>query len=109
MISKEEFVTFINSYQEFEKSVDRFDKAITGKSYSTILFESDWYDSVGRMLDIFINSHFSEEAEDWIYYFLWEDIEDKAAYVDDVKYPLKTIDELWEFLLTDKKLYFKNV
>jgi hypothetical protein len=27
---------------------------------------------------------------------------------EEIEYHLNSIDELWEFLLTDKKLYFKN-
>lgn len=119
MINKEEFIKFIQSYIEFQESIDNFDKAITGKSYPTILFETRWYEAVGRMVDSFLDSHFTDFGIDWISYFLWEDTNDKAAYVKqegdmfneekEIRYPLDTLDELWNFLLTDKKLYFKNV
>ena len=119
MITKEEFIKFIQSYQEFENSVDRFDKAITGKSYPSILYETKWYEAVGRMLNSFLDSHFTDYGIDWICYFLFEDVDDKAAYIKqegdmfneekEIRYPLDTIEELWDFLLTDKKLYFKNV
>ena len=45
MITKEEFIKFIQSYIEFQDSVDNFDKAITGKSYPSILFETKWYEA----------------------------------------------------------------
>ena len=119
MIAKEEFIKFIQSYQEFENSVDRFDKAITGKSYPSILYETKWYEAVGRMLNSFLDSHFTDYGIDWICYFLFEDVDDKAAYVKqegdmfneekEIRYSLESADELWDFLLTDKKLYFKNV
>lgn len=119
MITKEEFVKFIESYKEFQESIDNLDMVITGKSYPSILYETNWYEAVGKMLDAFLDSHFSVHAIDWICYFLWEDVDDKAAYVKqnkdmfneekEIRYPLDTIDELWDFLLTDKKLYFKNV
>lgn len=119
MITKEEFIKFIQSYIEFQESVDNFDKAITGKSYPTILFETKWYEAVGKMIDSFLDSHFTDFGIDWISYFLWEDTDDKAAYVKqegdmfneekEIRYPLESADELWNFLLTDKKLYFKNV
>jgi len=118
MITKEEFIKFIQSYQEFENSVDRFDKAITGKSYPSILYETSWYEAVGRMLDVCLSSYFTDEGLDWIYYYLWEDVDDKAAYVKhegdmfneekEIRYPLDTTDELWNFLQTDIKAYFKN-
>lgn len=119
MITKEEFVKFIQSYIEFEEYVDNFDKAITGKSHPTILFETKWYEAVDKMLDSFLDSHFTDYGVDWICYFLFEDVDDKAAYIKqegdmfnkekEIRYPLESTDELWDFLLTDKKLYFKNV
>lgn len=119
MITKELFIKFIQSYIEFQESVDNFDKAITGKNYPTILFETKWYDAVGKMLDSFLDSHFTDRGIDWIFYFLFEDVDDKAAYIKqegdmfneekEIRYSLESADELWNFLLTDKKLYFKNV
>ena len=118
MITKEEFIKFIQSYQEFENSVDRFDKAITGKSYPSILYETKWYEAVGKMLDSFLDSHFTDYGIDWICYFLFEDVNDKAAYIKqegdmfneekEIRYSLESADELWNFLLTDVKAYFKN-
>ena len=118
MITKEEFVKFISSYQKFDKGVQRLEKSIFGRNIYSI-FESDWCEAVGRMLDTFLDSHFTDTGIDWISYYLWEDVDDKAAYVKQdkdmfneekqIRYPLDTIDELWNFLLTDKTLYFKNV
>lgn len=119
MIDKELFKDFIESYQNFISSTNRLDQALTGKSYPTVLYDTDWYNSVGKMLDLFLDSHFTGEGEDWIFYYLFEDVEDKAAYVTkdkdifdekkEIRYPLDTIDGLWDFLLTDKQLYFKDV
>ena len=119
MIKKEEFVKYINSYKEFDKAIERLSEAISGSKYGCNIFESDWYESVGRMLDVFMDSHFTEAGVDWICYYLWENVDDKAAYIKqnkdmfnkekEIRYPLDTIDELWDFLLTDKETYFKNV
>lgn len=116
MITKEEFYKFISSYQEFYNGIERFEKAITGKNYSFNLLETDWGDAVGKMLDLFLDSHFTDSGVDWITYWLWEDIDDKVVTIDDKdifgdkkkEYHLNSIDELWEFLLTNPKLYFKN-
>lgn len=119
MITKEEFTEFISTYNKYHEAIDRFDQAITGKSYTTILFETDWDMAVGKMLDLFLDSHFTELGVDWINYYLWEPIEDKRVYItkeadmfykeEKIEYHLNSIDELWDFLLTDKKAYFKNV
>ena len=118
MIAKEEFIKFIQSYIEFQESIDNFDKAITGKNHPTILFETKWYEAVGKMLDSFLDSHFTDYGIDWICYFLFEDVNDKAAYIKqegdmfneekEIRYSLESADELWNFLLTDVKAYFKN-
>ncbi len=118
MITKEEFTEYILNYQAFEHSISRMEEAFCGKKYGCNLFECDWVISVDKMLDLFINTHFTETGSDWIFYYLFETIEDKKVTVtkeadlfkekEEVEYHLNNIDELWNFLLTDKKLYFKN-
>ena len=117
MITKEEFCKFITSYQEFQDNIDKFDMAITGKNYPTILFETKWFSAVGKMLDAFLDSHFTEEGIDWICYYLFEDIGDKVVTVEyedlfgekEIEFHLNSVDELWDFLISDKTAYFKNV
>ena len=120
MITKSEFVDFIQNFKKFEEAIDRIDHCLMGNDkYSAELWESDWYIAVCEMFDTFINSHFTEAGADWINYSLFETIEDKIAYIKqpedmfekekEIEYHLNTIDELWDFLNTDKKLYFKNV
>ena len=118
MITKEEFSKFIINYQTFEKAISRMEEAFSGRKYGCNLFDCDWVDSVGQMLDLFIDSHFTEKGSDWIYYYLFELIEDKKVIItkeanlfkekEEMEFHLNSIDELWNFLLTDKKLYFKN-
>ena len=116
MLTKEEFVKYLTEYQSFKKSIDRLGEALGGKEYYYI-YECDWYNNVGKMLDIFLDSHFTEEGVDWISYYLFESVEDKLVTINDEdmfgnkrkEYHLNSVDELWNFLLTDTKLYFKNV
>ena len=116
MITKDEFSKFLTEYEFFEEATRRMKEAFCGKSH--LFVECDWVDSVGKMLDIFIESHFTEKGADWIYYYLFESVEDKRVMItkeadlfkekEEIEYHLNSIDKLWEFLLTDKKLYFKN-
>lgn len=121
MITKKELSEFLERYSNFDKSVLRMEEAISGKSYpycGADLFETDWYTHVSEMYDIFLESHFTEEGIDWINYYFFEDIEDHLVTVNksadlfnkeyEVEYHLNSIDELWNFLMTDKKLYFKD-
>ena len=114
MITKDEFSKFLTEYEFFEEATRRMKEAFCGKSH--LFVECDWVDSVGKMLDIFIESHFTEKGSDWVYYYLFENIDDKKVVIEvedmfgieEKEYHLNSIDELWEFLLTDKKIYFKN-
>lgn len=118
MITKEEFTKYLTQYQIFEKAIDRLSEALSGSKYGLPLFETDWGEAVGEMLDTFIDSHFTIDGADWITYYLFEDIEDKLVEITKpadmfnkekkIEYHLNSLDELWDFLLTDKELYFKN-
>ena len=118
MITKQEFVKFISAYQEFSDGIDNLDKAITGRNVPTILFEAGWYDAVGRMLDVFLGSHFTDAGCDTITWWLWEDV-DHIIYqtVDpdlfngktEIKYDVNNIDDLWNYLIKYKKDNFKDV
>lgn len=118
MIDKKEFIRFIENYQNFVDKISRVDMSITGKSYPSMLYETDWYESVNNMLDNFLFSHFTDEGLDWIYWWLFENV-DKIAYIkkekdifneeEEIKYDLNELENLWNFLLMDSKIYFKNV
>lgn len=118
MITKEEFVKYLTEYQSFEKAINRLGEAFLGGKGYYFIYECDWYDSVGQMLDIFIDSHFTESGADWIYYYLFENVEDHEVVItkeadmfegkEEIIYHLNSIDELWDFLLTDIRHYFKN-
>lgn len=118
MITKEEFFKYLEAYKTFDSGINRMAGAITGNKYLMPLYETDWGDAVGRMLDIFLESHFTEKGSDWVSYYLFEDIEDKKVTISIegdmfrdpgvVEYHLNSIDELWDFLQTNVKLYFKE-
>ena len=118
MITKEEFVKYINYFKIFDKGLERVSEALSGSKYGVPLWETDWGNAVGIMLDVFLDSHFTKVGVDWISYWLFEEGEDKAVYIKqdkdmfneekEIRYPLNTIDDLWNFLLTDIKTYFKN-
>ena len=119
MISKEDFFKYLTDFQIFEQAVDRIEVAISGSKYGCNLWESDWYSAVGKMFDIFVNTHFTELGADWVAYYMFENIEDKLVTIQqekdifdeekEIEYHLNSVEELWNFLLTDKETYFKNV
>ena len=117
MITKKELFDFITAYQNFDDAITRIEEAISGSKYGCNLFASDWYDSVGKMLDVFLESHFSNHGRDLIYWWLFEDV-DKIIYqkVDpdlfngetEVEYNVENFDDLWIHIIKHKEDYFKN-
>ena len=115
MITKEEFVRALTNYQKFHEGIDRLFKAFIGESY---YYTCDWVEAVDIMFETFIHSHFTDTGADWVFYYLYEDIEDKRVLITieadmfegkrEIEYHLNSIEELWNFLTTDKKTYFKN-
>jgi len=116
MITKELFIDYISQFLTYQEAFDRLEKSLFGERayrYSN-LYESDWNMAVGGMLDIFLQSHFTEEAQDWINWWLFEDVKDKKVLVTrhgdlfnkehKVEYHLNTLEDLWDFLLKEKYL-----
>lgn len=115
MLTKKEFIKFIEYYQKFSDGVDRFDCAVTGKSYPTLFFETDWFKAVGKMLDIFLDSHFTEEGCDLITWWLFEDV-DHIVYETpnlfsegkQIEYDINDIEDLWRYIVAFKDWYLKQ-
>lgn len=113
MISKELFVKFLEQYQRFNKAFGRIEEALMGKQFSSNLCESDWYDSVGYMLDIFLESHFTEYGCDLINAYLFENCKEfwqtKFKNEEEEHYTFDTLEELYDVMLKFKNNYFLNV
>ena len=116
MITKEEFVKIITNYNKFQKGIDRIFKAFTGEEY--YYYECDWVETVNLMFETTIYTHFTEAGADWIFYYMYETIEDKKVLITieadlfngqrKMEYHLNSIEDLWNFLMTNKKIYFKD-
>lgn len=117
MITKELFVKFLEQYQRFNTAFERIEEALMGKKYSSNLYESDWVDSVGDMLDIFLESHFTECGCDLINWWLFEhddwglilyEKEERNLFNEEKKTEIiiETLDELYNYLIKHKEDYF---
>lgn len=117
MINKEQFIKFITNYQEFYEGIDRFEQAITGKRFTCNLLETDWGDAVGKMLDSFLESHFTTDGTDLITWWLFEDV-DKIIYQkvdpdlfngeEEVEYNVENIEDLWKYIIKFKEEFVLN-
>lgn len=118
MITKEIFFEFINSIKTFEAAIERMEEAISGKKYGSNLINSDWYESYGKLSDLFLESHFTENGMDLIYWWLYDDVdhiiyesvdEDLFEKKKDVEHDVNNIEDLWNYMISCKGDYFKDV
>ena len=93
MITKEIFVEFINNYKYCDNLIDTLNNMLTVNFY-----DSKYVNAVGRMLDLFVDSHFSEEGSDLIYWWLFESVKKVIYDNDDKEIELSTVEDLWDYL-----------
>ena len=96
--------------------MNRIEEAISGTKYGCNLFECTWYQDVGEMLDLFLASHFTDDGQDLVSWWLFEDV-DKVIYEKtkpdlfdsnegEIEISVKTLDELWDYMFKHKEDYF---
>lgn len=117
MITKELFFKAITAHQKFSDAVERMSNSIAGNGHTVYLYDSDWSDAEGELFDLFLNSHFTDEAVDTIYWWLYESV-DKVIYVtleedmfrkeSEEAVPVRTMGQLWNFFEREPEVYFKN-
>lgn len=118
MITKKEFINFIESYETFENGINRIIETLSGgKPYTIDLWGCDWVDAVCKMWDNFIYSHFTEEGSDLINWWKFEDIDHIIWQKTDldlfngkskIEYNVNELEDLWNYMIKYKKDYFLN-
>lgn len=96
MIGKEQFHKYIKEYQHQRELVEGVSQ------YFREFWDSDIIEYGWKMFDELLNAYFTEKGIDWIYYFLHEN-PDKSYYVNEVKLPLETFNDLWELIKDYRK------
>lgn len=117
MITKEQFIKFITEYKNFDEAIDRIDQAVSGRNWGLNLFECDWYNSVGIMLDTFLDSHFTNDGCDLVTWWLFEDVDklitqkvnpDLFNGESEIEYDVEDIEALWDYIQKYKNDYLLN-
>lgn len=97
-MKKEEFIKLIETIQEFDKELDRWnDFGI--EVHELPIAEIPW-----KIIDIIWDSTFTDDGRDWIYWWLYERISiingEELPYYDenDVKHFVHTPEDLWELV-----------
>lgn len=96
MISKEEFIELIESYQEQDKRIDKLSE----------IFSTSWSDEImtwgWEMFEKVIKAYFTKEGVNWIDYYLYENPE-HCYYDNGEALPLETLDHLWKLVENYRK------
>lgn len=97
MITKEEFIDFIEVHEKFNNNVDLlYDLKID-------IINSFLFEAFGKVCDMLLNATFTPDGVDWINWWLYEskDLYTKErlpVYINDEKVLIETPDELWEII-----------
>ena len=96
MITKAMFVEAIHNIQNQEQRVERFSKALSQICDGHPLFDvNNLY--LKSLLDV-LKAIFNDQ-DDYISWWLWEDVEKKVWLEDDTEIDLSTPEQLYDFLL----------
>lgn len=118
MISKKEFINFIESYETFENGINQIIETLSGgKPYTINLWGCNWVDAVSKMWDNFMYSHFTEVGCNLIDWWKYEKVNhiitqkvdpDLFHGRSEIEYNVNDIEDLWNYLIKFKLDYFKQ-
>ena len=97
MITKEEFIDFIEVHEKFNNDIDLlYDLKID-------IINSFLFEAFGKVCDMLLNAAFTPDGVDWINWWLYEGKnlyteERLPVYINDEKVLIETPDELWEII-----------
>lgn len=106
MLTEELFKQYLKNWKIYDKCIDKINEVLNGK-YSSGLYESEWNNAVGIMLDTFINSHFTEEGCDLVNAYLFEPplvIHEKDIF-GEKEINIDDLDTLWKYLISHNYIY----
>ena len=92
-ITKEEFFELIKMHDDQSKRLDKLSEA------GLPVWEMDIIEYGNLLFDKVINSYFTQEGEEWIFWWLYEkngNSEIKAWDEDHNEIPTETIEDLWK-------------
>ena len=101
MITKEEFITLIKDFKKWDNKTDQVCKIL-----NIDIIESDLVMYGSILFEKTISFLFEEEAQDNIFWWLWEKngrSDMKMWDKDGTEVPTETLDDLWEIIKDNRK------
>ena len=94
MINKETFLKTLERKREYDKIIDGLHSLL-----NIDVGDSDFIDIPYTWFDTIIETNFSQEGADWIFWYLYDKQEDyKAKRADGTEIKLDTDEDLWNFV-----------
>jgi hypothetical protein len=96
MVSKEEFFNVLTLKETYSKEVDKLADVLNLDIWSTPII-----DSFGILFDSVIQSWFTEEGANHVFYFIYES--NHKVWVNGKPIPFDTLEDLWNFVKDYRK------
>ena len=116
IVTKEQFKEIINLHKTFNDELDKISETLFGNSYSSLI-ECKFAESANIMFDKFIEILLTEEGEDLLYWWIYEDV-DKIIYYKtpdtlfekgkEESRSVESFDNLWDYMIENKSVYFNG-
>ena len=94
-ITKDEFIKLLQEHNDQENRLDIL------SSIGIEIFSSDIIEYGARMFERLIESYFTEEGANWVFWWLYEkdeDLETKAWDENHNEIPMETMEDLWNYV-----------
>lgn len=98
MLSKEHFIKAMQINLQINNFVDKLSEL------NIDIIESDIFTNIGLLFDTFVESHFNDEGQDLVFWWMYEDVP-KILYVDGEAIQVENVEDFWNFLTAGP--YFK--
>ena len=73
MLTKEQFIDFIDVVENYDKEVNRWD------DFGIEIFQLPICELTWNLIDCFVQSHFTEDGQDWIEWYLFRSCTTKTS------------------------------
>lgn len=101
MITKEILKKYIENFLFFDEKIEKLGQLLFN---SYCLYESDFIDTVGKNLDLFLKSHFNDEGIELIIWWMFESV-DKIIYNENKVINVASIDSFIDYIFNHKEFF----
>jgi hypothetical protein len=96
MVTKEEFFNVLKLRERYLKEIGKLEEIL-----NVDIWEAPVFESFNIMFDSVMQSWFTEEGADHVFYFLYES--NHKIWVNDEEIPFDTLEDLWDFVKDYRK------